>query len=493
MTSQQWRTVRDLFEVAVDLPSSDVEAWLASQQADVDVREEVRALLATHARAGAFLDEPLATRVPGLVADEGRFAPGDRVGRYVVQRELGRGGMGRVYLATDTRLGRDVALKVLAPHLVRDEAQRERLRREARAAAALTHPGVCTIYELEERGADVIVVSEFVPGDTLRADIDRAERPSAQDVDQLTRALASALAAAHARGITHRDLKPENIMRAPGGALKVLDFGLALMDDEVARPETPRVTTPGMLVGTPAYMAPEQLNSGPVGPATDLFALGLVIYEYATGRHPFDAPTPLARIARTIEGDHEPLVRLRADLPGALVAMVEQCLRKRPHERPASAAAVLAGLDRAGEALASATASLAPAVVWWRTHLRVVLALYVVAAGASWTAAQWEQGMADALFVAVALLVVAGGMYRSHLLFTDRVLDRHAFARARRRAYVPLTVVDLALGLALAVQGARVATTRALPGVLIVGLAAGLVLARLVLERSTTEAAFGEP
>ena len=492
MTSHQWRAVCDLFEAVVDLPSPDVDPWLASQQAEPEVLREVRALLATHARAGAFLDEPLATRVPSLVEDAGRFAPGDAVGRYVVQREVGRGGMGRVYLATDTRLGRDVALKVLAPHLVRDEGQRERLRREARAAAVLNHPGICTIYELEEVGHDVVLASEFVEGETLRAEIERAVRPSAQDVEMVARALASTLEAAHARGITHRDLKPENIMRARSGALKVLDFGLALVDTEASALDAPRVTTPGMLVGTPAYMAPEQLDRGVVGPATDQFALGVVLYEFATGTHPFASATPLARLARILEGEHAPLQSLRPDLSPALVAVVERCLQKAPTARFANVADLLRALDMP-TATGSEPGRQPSAEAWWRTHLRVVLALYVVAAAASWMAKEWEEGLVEPLFILVALLVVVGGMYRSHLLFADSVLDRQAFRRALARARMPLTVVDVMLGLALAVQGTLVATARAVPGVLIVGLAAGLVLARLVLERSTTEAAFGEP
>lgn len=492
MTPTQWQAVRDVFEAALDVPPADVDIWLASQAVDAEVAREVRALLSAHARAGAFLGEPLATRVPSLVEDDGRFAPGDEVGRYVVQREVGRGGMGRVYLATDTRLGRDVALKVLAPRLVRDEGQREHLRREARAAAVLNHPGICTIYELEEIGPDVVVVSEFVDGETLRDEIARAVRPSAQDVDVVARALASTLEAAHAGGITHRDLKPENIMRARNGALKVLDFGLALVDVDDPVLDTPRVTMPGMLVGTPAYMAPEQLDRGPVGPATDVFALGVVLYEFATGTHPFESATPLARVARILEGEHASLESLRPDLSPALVAVVDRCLRKAPSARWANATELLRALDTpVGTPLEASRSS--SAVAWWRTHVRVVLALYMVAAAASWTAKEWEQGLVEPLFVLVALLVVVGGMYRSHLLFTDSVLDGQAFRRALARARLPLTVVDLVLGLALAVQGVRVAAARAVPGVLIVGLAAGIVLARVVLERSTAEAAFGEP
>src|SRR4029453_17787111 len=146
---------------------------------------------------------------------------------YTVIREIGRGGMGRVYLASDARLGRTVALKVVAPQLTREARHRDRLRREARAAAVLTHPGICTVYALEELDGELYIVTEFVEGHTLRDEIGGAARPSIQTIVSTARELASALASAHAKGITHRDLKPENIMRTPDGRIKVLDFGLA--------------------------------------------------------------------------------------------------------------------------------------------------------------------------------------------------------------------------------------------------------------------------
>lgn len=494
MTPGQWAAVRDLFEQALDRPDASVDAWLEAQPADADVVREVRALLAAHSRAGAFLDAPLTSRVPDLLEDDARFASGDRVGPYLVAREIGRGGMGRVYLATDTRLGRKVALKVLAPHLVRDEAQRERLRREARAAASLNHAAICTVYALDEIDSDVVLASEFVDGETLRADIDRAVRPSAREVQTLAASLATALEAAHARGITHRDLKPENVMRAQDGAVKVLDFGLALVESDASTSDSPRMTTPGMLVGTPAYMAPEQIDRGPIGPATDLFALGVLLYEYATGVHPFASATPLALAARILDGTHVPLAERRADLPAPLVSAIERCLATRQTDRFSSASALLQALhEPEPTSLTGAADATSVAASWWKTHERTVLALYVIAIGASWVVREWEQGFVDALFVVVALLAVAGGVFRSHLLFTYGVLDRRAFLLALRRSRLPVSTIDLALGFALALQGVVAASTRAVPGVLIVGLAAGLVLARFVLERSTTEAAFGEP
>src|SRR3989454_10593246 len=260
MPADQQRRVRDLFEAAIDRDTSSIQSWIAREAADDPaVRDEVLSLLDHHSRAGAFLSHAIVDAVPDLFFDEA-LSPGTTIGPYTVVRELGRGGMGRVYLASDERLGRTVALKALAPHLVRDPSQRERLRREARAAAGLTHPGICTVYALEEVDGELYIASEFVDGHTLRDEIESG-RPSGEMLTRTARDLAAALASAHARGIVHRDLKPENIMRTADGRLKILDFGLARIDSVQ---ENVRVTRTGVMVGTLAYMAPEQLHHGHV-------------------------------------------------------------------------------------------------------------------------------------------------------------------------------------------------------------------------------------
>src|SRR5262249_22548184 len=242
--------------------------------------------------------------------------PGAVVGTYTIVREIGRGGMGRVYLATDARLGRTVALKALAPHLLRDPAQRERLRREARAAAMLSHPGICTVYALEEVDGDLFIATEFVDGRTLSEEIQSRHPRSSADVVRTAQELARALAAAHASGVVHRDLKPDNVMRTRDGRLKILDFGLA-------RIESPRmpaglVTQPGVVVGTPAYMAPEQINGTAVDARADVFAYGVLMYEYACGVHPFEGGSPLAVVARVLESDARPLALRCPDLSSGM-------------------------------------------------------------------------------------------------------------------------------------------------------------------------------
>jgi len=296
MTSDQRRRVRDLFEAALDRdPPAGAGSWIAREAADDPVvRDEVLSLVEHHSRAGAFLSHPIVEQAADLLLDEEPLAPGASIGAYTIVREIGRGGMGRVYLASDGRLGRTVALKALAPHLTRDPSQRARLRREARAAAALTHPGICTVYALEEVNGELYIATEFVDGHTLAEEIRSGPRPSAGVVLQTAQDLAAALASAHASGVIHRDLKPDNVMRSRDGRLKILDFGLARMDE--AGPgaghreggRVPYVTQPGVVIGTPAYMAPEQINGLAVDARADVFAFGVLLYEFACGAHPFE-------------------------------------------------------------------------------------------------------------------------------------------------------------------------------------------------------------
>ena len=261
MNPQQFRRARNLFEQALDLQPPDVAAWLQGEAShDETVRAEVLSLLEHHSRAGSFLSAPVVERLPGLLSADRTFEPGTTLGWYTIQRELGRGGMGCVYLATDTKLGRTVALKAVASRFTGDPSQRERLRREARAAALLAHPGICTIYALEEIDGELFIASEFIEGRTLREEIATGDRPPLNRLVQVAHELSAALGAAHAKGVTHGDLKPENVMRGVDGRLKILDFGLARLETPSTSGAATHVTQPGALVGTPAYMAPEQLN-----------------------------------------------------------------------------------------------------------------------------------------------------------------------------------------------------------------------------------------
>jgi eukaryotic-like serine/threonine-protein kinase len=488
MTAEQWQRARDLFERALDDDPSDVGGWLAREASDDPaVKAEVASLLQHHTRAGAFLSEPISARLTDLLDEAPRFEAGRAIGPYIIVREIGRGGMGRVYLATDSRLGRTVALKALPAELARSPFQRERLRREARAAASLTHPGICTIYALEELNDELFIAAEYVDGHTLRDEISRAERPTPDQLLATARELAAALASAHARGITHRDLKPENVMRATDGRVKILDFGLALFDPSAATSvPVSQLTQPGTVVGTPAYMAPEQLNGGVADPRTDVFSFGVLLYEYATGVHPFEAPTPLARVARVLESEPIPLQRVRGGVPGSFALVVDRAMRKSPADRFASAADIVVALARE-----DVSAQGGHATIWWRTHQTAAIGLYFLASALAWQIKEWQHGTSDWLFLFVGVAATIAGVFRGHLLFIER-MNRGSLATERRRAEPVTFVMDVLIALALGVNGLTMTGARPLAAVLTIALAVGIALGRLVVERSTTSAAFGE-
>jgi hypothetical protein len=490
LNAEQWRRVRDLFERGLERNpvDADVQSWLAREAGDDPaVRAEVGSLLDHHSRAGAFLSDAVASRVAHLLdekTDDPARTPGATLGPYTLVRELGRGGMGRVYLATDARLGRTVALKALPPALTRDPQRRERLRREARAAASLAHPNICTIYALEELDGDLFIAAELIDGPTLREEIDARQRPSPSELLDSARALAGALMCAHDRGIVHRDLKPENVMRGSDGRLRILDFGLALVDDAGAA-AAPRVTVPGAFVGTPAYMSPEQLRGERGDERSDVFALGVLLYEYACGVHPFEAQTPLALAARVLESEPRAILSLRADVPLVVAAVIHRCLRKAPADRYASGTAVEGALAQASVRPISGGVT-----AWWRTHQAAAIALYFTAVAVAWRVKEWQHGLTDPAFLLVGAAAAVGGVFRGHLLFTER-MNREAFHHERRRAEPVTLIVDVLIGILVAVEGLLLAGTRPVAGVLAIALGVGIALTRLVIERSTERSAFG--
>ena len=284
-----------------------------------------------------------------------------KAGRYELLHEIGRGGMGVVYLARDTHLKRDVALKMLAPEVVHDTQLRQRLALEARAASSLSHPGVATVFDYVEHEGESFIVFEFVEGVTLREWLRRG-RAALEEVLDIAVQLTEALCAAHTRGIIHRDLKPENIMLVsnPQGThrAKILDFGLA----KLQRPVTPAndsaqtasiLTQPGFRVGTVNYMAPEQLEGQPVSAQADVHALGLVLYEMVCGQHPFSGRTGESTIANILKTDAPSLMQSDPSVPAELDRIARKCLRKRREERYLSGCDLLVDLTNLRRDLAT--------------------------------------------------------------------------------------------------------------------------------------------
>ena len=325
--ADRWRRVGALFDRALATPVPDRLSLVRASSEPAEVQDEVLALLESHDDSHGFLEPPAL------------LEPGSQIGSYRIDRIAGRGGMGVVYLAYDTRLHRPVALKALPPHLFRDDRMRARLRQEARAAAALSHPAIATVFALEEVGDQIFIASEYLAGRTLREEL-AAGRLSQSRALEIARAIAAALQAAHDRGIVHRDLKPENIILTANG-VKVLDFGLAQFD--VAAQDlasVTRLTDPGVMAGTPPYMAPEQLLGQSTSARTDQFAFGVLLYEMLTGRHPFGTGALPTTIAKVLSEDPD-----RAGIPDALWHVIVRAMQKKPEDRFSATKDLVAALD----------------------------------------------------------------------------------------------------------------------------------------------------
>ncbi|MBK9548669.1 MAG: protein kinase [Gemmatimonadetes bacterium] len=294
-------------------------------------------------------------------------ALGTTLGRYTLLSRLGAGGMGEVWRAHDANLDREVAIKLLAPGTAADATTTERFRREALALSRLSHPGVATIYDFDAQDGTAFLVMELVSGGSLETRLASGPLPI-DEVAQIGAAIADAIAEAHQCGILHRDLKPANIVLTPAGAPKILDFGIARLMG--SHGEASKLTQTGMLIGSLPYMAPEQLTGDADDSRTDIYALGVMLFEMATGRRPFLKERPEALMFE-IFGSAPPAVRsLRADAPAALDELIDACLSKDPARRPATATAVAAALRSLGSGTSSG-----PVAVPGRDTIRAIAVL----------------------------------------------------------------------------------------------------------------------
>ncbi len=308
--------------------------------------------------------------------------PGDHVGPYQLEAELGHGGMGQVFRARDSRLGRAVAIKFVRPEFAADPEFRQRFEREARTISSLSHPHVCALYDIAEHDGLAYLVMEHVEGETLDRVLAQRELPI-EEVRRLITEIASALAAAHAHDIVHRDLKPGNIMVTPFGA-KVLDFGLAkeivrIDPDAATEPPVSSLTRRGEVLGTPAYMSPEQVSAQPLDARSDIFSAGAIFYEMLSGHRPFAGATDLETMAAVLQSTPAPLTSGgRRAIPRDLITIVTRCLRKSPADRFASGAELL-------EALAPVRPTRATARRAWYVAAACVAVLIAGAAFLGWS------------------------------------------------------------------------------------------------------------
>ena len=353
MKAKQWEQVNNLFHAALEREPDDRADFMDQACAgDEELRKEVESLIASHQQVASFIESPAADLAADLLAERQDKMVGRTVGPYRIVDLLGTGGMGEVYLAEDTRLGREVAIKLLPAQFTEDQDRLNRLKREARAASSLNHPNIITIHEIGQADGAHFIVTEFIEGQTLRQKMAATKMtlPEAFDVAIQT---ASALERAHKTGIIHRDIKPENLMLRPDGLVKVLDFGLAKLTQTQSlksfaeAPTLARADTRiGLVMGTVTYMSPEQARGLAVDARSDIFSLGIVMYEMIAGCVPFDGATTSDLIVSILEKEPPPLAQYSPEVPPELERITKKALTKDLERRYQTATNLLIDLKK---------------------------------------------------------------------------------------------------------------------------------------------------
>jgi serine/threonine protein kinase/predicted Zn-dependent protease len=342
MADAQWQKVREIFDSALrHKPDERLRFVNEVCGDDKTVHAEVESLLSSHDGAESFMETPAVAKVADVIeAETKKLETGRCFGHYEIIEQIGEGGMGEVYLARDKKLDRNVAIKILDEKLSQDGSNLQRLISEAKAASALNHPNILTIYEFGEAENARFIVSEYIEGKTLR-EIIREARLSLPEILDISIQVTGALAAAHKAHLVHRDIKPENVMIRPDGYVKVLDFGLAKLveqknksvlgsDESTVRQN---LTAKGVILGTVNYMSPEQAKGERVDERTDTFSLGAIVYEMMTGRTPFAGDSISETFANLINAEAQPLSRFSTNVPDELQRIVSKMLRKNRDER----------------------------------------------------------------------------------------------------------------------------------------------------------------
>jgi eukaryotic-like serine/threonine-protein kinase len=385
MTPERWQRIKELLHQAQNLAVPERPAFLARTcAADPDLKEQLETLLASSDEARSSFLESCPMGVVG---------PGTRLGDYEIQKLLGSGGMGEVYRARDTRLRRDVAVKVLPPFFAADKERLRRFEQEAQAAAALNHPNILAVFQMGTFEGSPYLVSELLEGETLREQIKRGPVPVRKVVEQGVQ-IAHGLAAAHEKGIVHRDLKPENLFLTREGRVKILDFGLAKLKQakQERQHSSPTVgaaaTEPGIVMGTAAYMSPEQVRAKSADSRTDIFAFGTILYEMLTGKKAFQKATSAETMTAILNEEPPAVSQLAQNIPPALQRMIHRCLEKQPEQRFQSASDLAFALEALSDsgitAAPRATRAALPKARWRAAALAAVAAVVLISAFLWW-------------------------------------------------------------------------------------------------------------
>ena len=383
MTPERWQQIRDVLERVLELAPEQRSAFLdRACSSDPSLRHEVETLLASSPDVPSSFLQPSTQRVT--------LTSGTKLGDYEVKSLLGSGGMGEVYRARDSRLGRDVAIKVLPSFFSDDSERLRRFEQEARAAAALNHPNILAVFQMGTHQGAPYLVSELLEGQTLREQIKRGRLAVRKAIDCGVQ-IARGLAAAHEKGIVHRDLKPENLFVTKDGRLKILDFGLAKLTQpqsgsEHDAPTLTEGTAPGVVMGTVGYMSPEQVRGQTTDHRTDIFAFGAILYEMLAGKRAFLKPTSADTMSAILNEDPPGISQVTTNIPPALQRVVHRCLEKNPELRFQSASDLAFALDAlsdSGGSAHSAAAARAPAGAGkrWKTIIPVALAVVALSVG----------------------------------------------------------------------------------------------------------------
>jgi serine/threonine protein kinase/Tol biopolymer transport system component len=342
MNPERWQKIEQVFHAALQRRPEERASFLEQTCAgDKSLFSDVKLLLTSYGKDDSFFEDSASALAAEMFGD----VVGETIGPYEVLSELGSGGMGTVYLAQDARLGRKIALKLLPPQFTNDKDRLHRFQQEARATSALNHPNILTVHEIEQKGELHYIATEFVDGVTLRQHLSKRQ-VNLDEVLNIAIQIASALQAAHAAGIAHRDIKPENVMVRADGYVKVLDFGLAkLTEIDEGLPLTPE-TNPGVVMGTPRYMSPEQARGLAVDGRTDIFSLGVIIYEMVAGTVPFDGATSSDVIAALLKDEPASLTSRIPEVPVGLERVVNSALAKKLDDRYQTVTELLSDLHR---------------------------------------------------------------------------------------------------------------------------------------------------